>query len=328
MTGPLIRSLLLIWATLITRGSVAQDCGLAPMNTIKEEKVVGGVNATPGSWPWQASIHLNVFGTTIHICGGTLISDQWILTAAHCILVATPSAWTIYLGRETQSGPNANEVSRTVSQIIIHPNYNNTLFNNDIALMKLNSPVTFTNYTRPICLANASSQIHNATLCYATGWGKLSNTTNLPASTPLQQVQVPVIGPKQCSCSFSSQVDITSEMICAGEANKGTCQGDSGGPLQCQQGGKWIQAGITSFGVPCARPEFPEVYARVSEFQQWVTDNVAGANVSFALFSSSGTDPDNNFTCNFTSITTSAASLVIPQFVVLSVVVAFQHIVT
>lgn len=99
-------------------------------------------------------------------------------------------------------------------------------------------------------------------------------------------------------------------------------QGDSGGPLQCQQGGKWIQAGITSFGVPCARPGFPEVYARVSEFEQWVTDNVAGANVSFVLFSSNGTDPDNNFTCN------AAASLVIPQFVVLPVVVALQHIVT
>lgn len=146
-------------------------------------------------------------------------------------------------------------------------------------------------------------------------------------------------------------------MICAGETNKGACQvklhkrlkvskvaplafsckimpvyiilfclfsvqGDSGGPLQCQQGGIWIQAGITSFGVPCARPGFPEVYARVSEFEQWITDNVAGTNVSFVLFSSSGTDPDSNFTCR------STAPLVTSGFVLLSTVVAMQHIVT
>ncbi|CAG07594.1 unnamed protein product, partial [Tetraodon nigroviridis] len=233
-------------------------------------KIVGGVNATAGSWPWQASIHLKVSGSSFHICGGTLINDQWVLTAAHCILDKTPSPWIIYLGRETQSGPNVNEVNRSVSQVIVHPNWNNTLFNNDIALMKLSSPVNFTNYIRPICLARNTSQIYNATYCYSTGWGKLSNTTNLPDFTPLQQVRIPVIGPNQCACAYSSLINLTNNMICAGEANKGACQGDSGGPLQCQQSGMWIQAGITSFGVPCATPEYPEVYARVSEFQQWI----------------------------------------------------------
>lgn len=92
----------------------------------------------------------------------------------------TLSRWIIYLGRETQSGLNVNEVNRTVSEIIVHPDWNETLFNNDIALMKLSTPVTFTDYIRPICLAKSSSQIHNATLCYATGWGKLSNTSEYP----------------------------------------------------------------------------------------------------------------------------------------------------
>ena len=85
----------------------------------------------------------------------------------------SPSAWTIYLGRETQSGPNVNEVNRTLSQIIIHPDYNNTLFNNDIALMRLNSPVSFTNFIRPVCLASNTSQFYNSTSCWATGWGRL-----------------------------------------------------------------------------------------------------------------------------------------------------------
>lgn len=81
--------------------------------------------------------------------------------------------WVLYFGRETQSGPNVNEVSRTVSQVIPHPDYSNTTFNNDVALMRLSTPVTFTDYIRPICLASNSSQFYNSTLCWATGWGRL-----------------------------------------------------------------------------------------------------------------------------------------------------------
>ncbi|MEQ2166480.1 hypothetical protein GOODEAATRI_028629 [Goodea atripinnis] len=88
----------------------------------------------------------------------------------------TVSDWTLYLGRETQAGPNANEVSRSVSQVIVHPNFNNTLLNNDIALMELRSVVLFTDFIRPICLAGSGSQFFNATSCWSTGWGKrLSN---------------------------------------------------------------------------------------------------------------------------------------------------------
>uniref|UniRef100_A0A668S0K7 Peptidase S1 domain-containing protein n=1 Tax=Oreochromis aureus TaxID=47969 RepID=A0A668S0K7_OREAU len=267
------------------------DCGVAPLNT----RIVGGQNATAGSWPWQVSVHYQ----SSHICGGTLISDQWVLTAAHCIIKNSLSAWTLYFGRETQAGPNTHEVKRSVSQVIVHPNYNNYYSYNDIALMKLSSPVSFTDYIRPICLASNSSQFYSSTSCWATGWGKLGNYEDLPANAPLQEVQIPVIGNKQCSCDYipAQDVIIAQQMICAGQQNKGACQGDSGGPLQCKQGSKWIQAGITSFGVPCAQAGFPEVYARVSEFQTWITNQVAGANVGFVTFTSSGTDTDRSFVC-------------------------------
>ncbi|KAM9336642.1 chymotrypsin-like protease CTRL-1 [Symphorus nematophorus] len=319
--------ILLMCAALTGQGSKAQDCGMAPLNT----KVVGGDNATAGAWPWQVSIHLGFAGIVQqHICGGTLISDQWVLTAAHCIIINSTSAWTLYLGRETQSGPNNNEVSRSVTQVIIHPDYNNTLFNNDIALMKLSSPVIYTNYIRPICLASNSSQFHNATLCWATGWGKLSRNESLPDSFKLQEVQIPVIGSKECSCDYIPEpaANITDEMICAGQENKGTCQGDSGGPLQCKQNSMWIQAGITSFGVPCATGDFPEVYARVSEFQSWIIAQVAGANVSFVTFTSSGTDPDSSFVCRSGNTTTSTAPTIATELalVVLSATVSLQHI--
>ncbi|MED6262422.1 hypothetical protein ATANTOWER_019244 [Ataeniobius toweri] len=210
----------------------------------------------------------------------------------------TVSDWTLYLGRETQAGPNANEVLRSVSQVIVHPNFNNTLFNNDIALMKLRSVVAFTDFIRPICLAGSGSQFFNATSCWSTGWGKRLSNQTLPVTEKLQQVQIPVIGNKQCACSYiPTDATITSQMICAGQENKGTCQGDSGGPLQCKQNSKWIQAGITSFGIPCATAGFPEVYARVSDFQTWITGQIIGTTAGFVTFISTGTDADSSFTC-------------------------------
>lgn len=101
-----------------------------------------------------------------------------LLFFLHCAATTrvSASAWTIYLGRQTQAGPNPNEVSRAVTQVIVHPNYNNTLFNNDIALMKLSSAVNFSNFIRPICLASNSSLFNNGTLCWATGWGDTNFT--------------------------------------------------------------------------------------------------------------------------------------------------------
>ncbi|KAF3704467.1 Testisin [Channa argus] len=295
-------------------GSEAQDCGVAPLNT----KIVGGVNATAGSWPWQVSVHYK----DSHICGGTLISNQWVLTAAHCIITNSVNLWTLYFGRVTQNGPNPNEVNRTVSQVIVNPNYNNTLFNNDVALMKLSSPVDYTNYIRPICLAGNSSQFYNSTPCWATGWGRLGANQPNQGYTFLQEVQIPVVGHKQCSCDYVqvTGANITNNMICAGQQNKGTCQGDSGGPLQCKQGSVWIQAGITSFGVPCATAGFPEVYARVSQFQTWITNEMAGANVNFVTYASNGTDQDNSFVCR-TQTTNSTGSVFAPEPVSVAILV-------
>ncbi|XP_055360607.1 transmembrane protease serine 9-like [Betta splendens] len=292
----------ILFMSTVFSESEAQDCGVAPLNT----RIVGGVNASAGSWPWQVSIHYK----GAHICGGTLISDQWVLTAAHCILTSTLSDWTLYFGIVTQSGPNPNQVTRSVSQTIVNSNYNNTMDNNDIALMQLSSPITFNNYIRPICLASSSSQFYNSTLCWATGWGRLGNTQPLVAYNILREVQIPVIGPKECRTDYVivKNVNITDQMICAGQQNKGTCQGDSGGPLQCKQGSVWVQAGITSFGVPCALAGFPEVYARVCQFQSWITNHVSGANISFVTFTSSGSNLNDNYVCSSTNTVTSATN--------------------
>uniref|UniRef100_A0A8C2YXD5 Peptidase S1 domain-containing protein n=1 Tax=Cyclopterus lumpus TaxID=8103 RepID=A0A8C2YXD5_CYCLU len=279
----LIVGILLICAVLAGQGSKAQDCGVAPLKT----RIVGGDNASAGSWPWQVSVHVSLNRPHFHVCGGSLITDQWVLTAAHCIIINSTSSWILYLGRKTQSGPNIHE---------------------------LQSPVVFTDYIRPVCLASNSSQFHNSTLCWATGWGKRGHEEPDTAFDSLQEVQIPIIGPKQCTCNYSPvrQANITDEMMCAGQENKGICQGDSGGPLQCEQDSRWIQSGLSSYGVPCALAGFPEVYARVSQFQTWIMEQVAGANVGFVTYTSNGTDEDNNFVCGDSNGTSTVDSGSVP----------------
>ncbi|XP_053721675.1 chymotrypsin-like protease CTRL-1 [Synchiropus splendidus] len=287
----LVAGTILMSLMISGHGVYSQDCGIAPLNT----RIVGGANTASGAWPWQVSLHYDPVG--FHICGATVISNDWLLTAAHCILTTSPSAYTVYLGRQNQTGSNPNEVARNLSRVIVHPDYNNQTLDNDITLLKMETPVNFTNYIRPVCLASNSSEFHNGTLGWSTGWGKLA--ANRPSPEWLQEVQIPVNGKKLCTCAYEF-VGITNQikdnMICAGEENKGACQGDSGGPLQFKQNSSWIQAGVTSYGIPCALG-IPEVYARVSFFQDWITSQVGGANVEFVTFTSNGNDPDDSFVC-------------------------------
>ncbi|KAM9816977.1 serine protease 48 [Neosynchiropus ocellatus] len=217
-----------------------------------------------------------------------------------CVQPGTsPSAYTVYLGRQNQTGSNPNEVARNLSQIIVHPDYNNQSFENDIALLRIDSSVNFTDHIRPVCLASNASELYNGTTCWATGWGRLG--ANMPAPELLQEVQIPVVGKKLCTCAYDYigiMNQIKDNMICGGEENKGACQGDSGGPLQCKQNSSWIQAGVTSYGIPCALG-IPEVYARVSFFQDWITSQVGGANVQFVTFTAGGSALGDDFVCPF-----------------------------
>ncbi|XP_063328800.2 transmembrane protease serine 9-like, partial [Pelmatolapia mariae] len=265
-------------------------CGQAALNT----RIVGGQVAPVGSWPWQVSLQRS--GS--HFCGGSLINSQWVLTAAHCFPTITASGLTVNLGRQSLQGSNPNAVSRTVTQIIKHPNYNSKTFDNDICLLQLSSPVTFNNYISPVCLAASDSTFYSGVNSWVTGWGSIGSGVPLPSPQNLMEVQVPVVGNRQCNCDYGVG-EITDNMICAGlsEGGKDSCQGDSGGPMVSKQSGRWIQAGIVSFGEGCAEPNLPGVYARVSQYQTWINSQISSNQPGFMTFTSTGTNSDLSVTC-------------------------------
>uniref|UniRef100_A0A3B3D656 Prostasin-like n=1 Tax=Oryzias melastigma TaxID=30732 RepID=A0A3B3D656_ORYME len=273
----------LLLALTATGGDAQIDvCGQAALNTKAESRIVGGQAAAAGSWPWQARLQIPVNGGTAR-CGGSLINNQWILSAAHCFSSTSTTGVVVNLG-ETQINNSPNSVSRSVSQIIVHPNYNSQSQENDVSLLKLSSSVTFNNYISPICLAAAGSDFPGGTTAWVTGFGTLTEGGSV-AST-LQEVSVPIVSNSQCSASYSS---LTSNMICAGltDGGKDSCQGDSGGPLVSKNDTRWVQAGVVSFGEGCAQANFPGVYARVSQYQSWISSQVDGTQPGFITFVSS-----------------------------------------
>ncbi|KAK6300037.1 hypothetical protein J4Q44_G00300700 [Coregonus suidteri] len=154
------------------------------------------MDAPPGSWPWQASLQKS----GRHFCGGSLINKEWVLTAAHCFPSTSTSNLVVSVGRQSQEGSNPNEVSRTVTQIICHPNYISSTSDNDMCLLKLSSPVTFTNHIRPVCLAAPGSSFYAGTTSWGTGCaGTISSGVSLPSPQTPQELYVPLVGNRQSS---------------------------------------------------------------------------------------------------------------------------------
>ncbi|XP_043110255.1 uncharacterized protein LOC122355756 [Puntigrus tetrazona] len=272
--------------------SSALMCGITPVTT--SSRTVGGQNASAGRWPWQASLLL----LSRHICGGSLINKEWVLSAARCVLGYPTSFFTVVLGRQIQGVFSPNEVFRYVRRIIKHPSYNNLTNENDIALLKLRTPVTFTDYIRPVCLAAYNSVFNSGTDSWITGWGNISEGVAPPSRQVLQEVEVPVIGNRQCNCLYGVG-NITDNMICAGvlEGGKDSCQRDLGGPMVSMQSSVWVQSGIVSFGTVCAGPELPGVYTRVSRYQEWISSFVCSDPPGFVQFTSAEADPDYSYSC-------------------------------
>ncbi|XP_056392709.1 serine protease 33-like [Hyla sarda] len=265
---------LLVLLTLLSQ----HGCG----KPIVSQRIVGGADSAPGEWPWQVSIQLEDFPE----CGGSLITNSWVLTAAHCFTQSmNVSEYTVYLGAHQLSGlQQSGVVARGIKGIIIHPDFTEEGSSGDIALVELENPVDFTSSILPVCLPSASVNLPAGTLCWATGWGAFKDGVPLDNPKTLQEVQLALIDNKNCESMYQASLGynpklklIKDDMMCAGykEGKRDTCQGDSGGPLVCSLNGASVQMGIISWGFGCAEPSHPGVYTRVQYYLPWIQKYVA-----------------------------------------------------
>lgn len=254
----------------------AQQCGRAPL---LENRIVGGNDATEGEWPWQVDIQTAQDG---HVCGGSIITDSWILSAAHCF--PNPhdvGAYFIYAGRYQLNNFNPHESVHRVRRVVIPSDYVEPHMGKDIALVQLSSQLTWSAFVSPICLPESRTLFPADMQCYVTGWGNIRKDVPLQGVGTLQEVQVPIISQASCQQMYflqtTEKVTILDDMICAGfqQGGKDSCQGDSGGPLVCQMlNGTWVQAGVVSFGLGCAAANQPGVYTRVTTYVDFIRNTV------------------------------------------------------
>ncbi|XP_060532941.1 serine protease filzig [Cylas formicarius] len=264
---------------LIESTLAAQDyrdsCGVRPL--VKTGRIVGGKGAVFGEFPWQVLVRestwLGLF--TKNKCGGVLISDKYVMTAAHCQPGFLASLVAVF-GEFDISGDleSRKPVSRNVKRVIVHRKYDPATFENDLALLELDSPVKFDAHIIPICLPRDGEDF-TGRVATVTGWGRLKYGGGVPSV--LQEVQVPIMENHVCQEMFRTAGHtkvIMESFLCAGYANgqKDSCEGDSGGPLVLQRpDGRYQLAGTVSHGIKCAAPYLPGVYMRTTYFKPWIT---------------------------------------------------------
>jgi len=262
--------------TTAASSSSSCKCGVKKSGT----KIVGGSETAVNEYPWMASM-MDSLG---HLCGGSLIASQWVVTAAHCfyntqgeLVITDPSAITVALGEHDSAVTTETNIRivKDVTQIIRHASYVFSTNINDIALLKLSSTVDLKTYT-PVCLPATTAGNYAGKNAWVYGWGALSQGGSSP--TKLQELEVPVVTDAQCKTAMGTSVndDLLAVMLCAGGVEgKDSCQGDSGGPLSYDNSGQHELIGVVSWGLGCAQAGTYGVYAEVTALRTWVDTNIA-----------------------------------------------------
>ncbi|XP_071648979.1 CLIP domain-containing serine protease B4-like [Temnothorax longispinosus] len=259
------------------------------------DRIIGGKNASLGAYPWIARIGYsmpNAPGTLSYRCGGTIINRQYIVTAAHCV-VNLPENFKvggICLGEhntltdpDCEQGYCAEPVQDFLPEsVIVHKDYNNPMYKNDIAIVRLNKPVVYNEHVRPICMMSGKLLKKNfiGETAEVAGWG-IYDINDPKPSTILQTVKLPVVEMDRCVMAFRSYADVSEnqQMCVGGVPGQDSCGGDSGGPLMKVESldgsPKYYFIGIVSFGTKsCGASKTPAVYSKIAAYTTWILNNM------------------------------------------------------
>ncbi|XP_041970500.1 serine protease nudel [Aricia agestis] len=239
-----------------------------------ETRVVGGRPSQPAAWPWAVALYRD----GVFHCGGVIVNQNWIMSAAHCVHKFWQHYYEIRVGTLRRLSFSPQEQNHRVSHVIVNQKYSQEDMKNDISLLHVKPGIMFSRWVRPICLPSPDVAgldwdvgPQPGTMCTAVGWGATAERG--PDPDHLREVEVPIT---QCN----HREDLAGNEICAGfvDGGKDACQGDSGGPLLCKNptnAQQWYIAGIVSHGDGCGRKDEPGVYTRVSLFVSWIRDQIS-----------------------------------------------------
>ncbi|KAM7312955.1 chymotrypsin-like protease CTRL-1 [Ixodes scapularis] len=242
-----------------------KSCGRPRIQPVleDEDRVLGGTEAVPGSWPWHAGIYTNQLYPA-HICSGVLISKRHVLTAVHCLTRKTAKMIRVHLGAHLLNRDDTGEVSYEVKEICHHRNYTPP-HTNDLIIITLKEEVNFTDTISPVCLPKSMEEAAPNSSAFVTGWGRFeANSDTL--SPHLKQARTKTMSHETCN-GEEYDARVPQSILCADHDSGSSCKGDSGGPLVLKSGDTWFLHGVVSGGpMECGNREDPLLFTKVSHF--------------------------------------------------------------